>query len=312
LRVFVAGATGAIGSPLVAALIRRGHEVIGTTRSVERARPLEAAGATPTLMDALDPVAVKDAVAEAEPDVIVHELTAIPPEVNLRRFDHAFAQTNRLRTEGTDHLIAAAEAAAVRRFVTQSFAAWPYARRGSWVKTEDDRLDDDPPAQVRRTIDAISYLERATLDGPFDGLALRYGWFYGPGSGLDRTGPIAVAVRRRRFPIVGSGEGVWSLIHLLDAAEATALAVERGAPGVYNITDDEPAAMRDWLPVFADAIRAPAPRHVPAWLGRLFVGELGVTMMTELRGASNDKAKRGLGWELRYPSWSQGFRDGLG
>src|SRR5215218_828331 len=166
MRVFVAGATGAIGSPLVASLIRRGHEVIGTTRSVERARALEAAGATSTLMDALDPVAVKGAVAEAEPDVIVHELTAIPPEVNLRRFDQAFAQTNRLRTEGTDHLIAAAEAVAVRRFVTQSFAAWPYARRGSWVKTEDDPLDDDPPAQVRRTVDAISYLERATLDGP--------------------------------------------------------------------------------------------------------------------------------------------------
>jgi nucleoside-diphosphate-sugar epimerase len=312
MRVFVAGATGAIGSPLVATLIRRGHEVTGTTRSVERARALEAAGATPTVVDALDREAVKGAVAEAAPDVIVHELTAIPPEFNPRRFDQAFAQTNRLRTEGTDHLIAAAEAAGVRRFVTQSFAAWPYARRGSWVKTEDDPLDDDPPAQVRRTLDGIRYLERATLDGSFDGLALRYGGFYGPGSGLDRTGPIADAVRRRRFPIVGSGAGVWSFIHLVDAAEATALAVERGAPGIYNVTDDEPAAVRDWLPVFADAIGAPPPRHVPVWLGRLFGGELGVTMMTELRGVSNEKAKRELGWELRYPSWRQGFRDGLG
>ena len=312
MRVFVAGATGAIGSPLVATLIRRGHEVTGTTRSVERARALEAAGATPTVVDALDREAVKAAVADAAPDVIVHELTAIPPEFNPRRFDQAFAQTNRLRTEGTDHLIAAAEAAGVRRFVTQSFAAWPYARRGSWVKTEDDPLDDDPPAQVRRTLDSIRYLERAMLDGPFDGLALRYGGFYGPGSGLDRTGPIADAVRRRRFPIVGSGAGVWSFIHLVDAAEATALSVERGAPGVYNVTDDEPAAVRDWLPVFADAIGAPPPRHVPVWLGRLFGGELGVTMMTELRGASNEKAKRELGWELRYPSWRQGFCDGLG
>ena len=312
MRVFVAGATGAIGSPLVATLIRRGHEVTGTTRSIEHARALESAGATPTLMDALDPVAVKDAVAQAEPDVIVHELTAIPPEFNPRRFDQAFAQTNRLRTQGTDHLVAAAEAAAVRRFVTQSFAAWPYARHGSWVKTEDNPLDDDPPAQVRHTLDSIRYLERETLDGPFDGLALRYGGFYGPGSGLDRTGPIANSVRRRRFPIVGSGEGVWSFIHLIDAVEATALAVERGAPGVYNVTDDEPAPVRDWLPVFADAIGAPPPRHVPVWVGRLFGGELGVTMMTELRGASNEKAKRELGWELRYPSWRQGFRDGLG
>jgi 2-alkyl-3-oxoalkanoate reductase len=312
MRVFVAGATGAIGLPLVATLIGRGHEVTGTTRSVERARALEAAGATPTVLDAMDRVAVKNAVAEAEPDVIVHELTAIPPETNLRRFDQAFAQTNRLRTEGTDHLIAAAEAVAVRRFVTQSFAAWPYARRGSWVKAEDDPLDDDPPAQVRRTLGAIGYLERATLDGPFDGVALRYGWFYGPGSGLDRTGSIADSLRRRRFPIVGSGAGVWSFIHLFDAAEATALAVERGAPGIYNITDDEPAAVRDWLPVFADAIGAPSPLHVPVWLGRLFAGELGVTMMTELRGASNEKAKREFGWGLRYPSWRQGFRDGLG
>jgi 2-alkyl-3-oxoalkanoate reductase len=311
VRVFVAGATGAVGSPLVAALILRGHEVIGTTRSVERARALQTAGATPKVVDALDREAVKDAVAQAAPDVIVHELTAIPPDVDLRRFDEALAQTNRLRTEGIDHLIAAAEASAVRRFVAQSFAPWPYARRGSWVKTEDDPLDDDPPTQVRRTVDAIRYLEQATLDGPFDGLALRYGWFYGPGSGLERTGPIADAVRRRRFPIVGSGEGVWSFIHVVDAAEATALAVERGAPGVYNVTDDEPAAVRDWLPAFADAIGAPPPRRVPAWLGRLLGGELSVTMMTELRGASNEKAKRGFGWELTYPSWEQGFRDGL-
>jgi 2-alkyl-3-oxoalkanoate reductase len=311
VRVFVAGATGAVGSPLVAALIRRGHEVIGTTRSVERARAIQTAGATPKVVDALDREAVKDAVAEAAPDVIVHELTAIPPDVDLRRFDEAFAQTNRLRTEAIDHLIAAAEAAAVRRFVAQSFAPWPYARRGSWVKMEEDPLDDDPPIQVRRTVDAIRYLEHATLDGPFDGLALRYGWFYGPGSGLERTGPIADTVRRRRFPIVGSGEGVWSFIHVVDAAEATALAVERGAPGIYNVTDDEPAAVREWLPAFADAIGAPPPRRVPAWLGRLLGGELSVTMMTELRGASNEKAKRELGWKLLYPSWEQGFREGL-
>lgn len=312
MRVFVAGAAGAIGSPLVAALIRRGHEVIGTTRSAERARGLEAAGVRPAVVDALDREAVQAAVAEAEPDVIVHELTAIPTEFSPRRFDHAFGQTNRLRTEGTDHLIAAAGAAGVRRFVTQSFAAWAYARKGSSVKTEDDPLDDDPLPQVRRTLDAIRYLERATLDGPFDGLVLRYGWFYGPGSTLSRTGSIADAVRRRRFPIVGSGGGVWSFIHLVDAAEATAIAVERGEPGIYNVTDDDPAAVRDWLPLFAGAIGAPPPRRVPLWLGRVFGGQLGVTMMTELRGASNTKARRAFGWELRYPSWRLGFRDGLG
>ena len=312
MRVFVAGATGAIGSKLVPALVRRGHEVVGTTRSPERARAIEAAGATRAVVDALDAEAVKQAVGEAAPDVIVHELTAIPPDFNPRRFDRAFAMTNRLRTEGTDHLVAAAEAAGVRRFVAQSFAAWPYVRQGSWVKTEDDPLDEDPPAQVRRTVEAIRYVERATLQGPFEGLALRYGGFYGPGSSLARIGPIADVVRRRRFPIVGSGAGVWSFVHLEDAAEATALAVERGAPGVYNVTDDDPAPVRDWLPVLADALGAPAPRRVPVWVGRLFGGELAVTMMTELRGASNAKARRELGWTLRYPSWRQGFREGLG
>jgi nucleoside-diphosphate-sugar epimerase len=312
MRVFVAGATGAIGSKLVPALVRRGHEVVGTTRSLERARGVEAAGATPAVVDALDAEAVKRAVGEAAPDVIVHELTAIPPDLNPRRFDRAFAMTNRLRTEGTDHLVAAAEAAGVRRFVAQSFAAWPYVRQGSWVKTEDDPLDEDPPAQVRRTVAGIRHVERATLQGPFEGLALRYGGFYGPGSSLARTGPIADSLRRRRFPIVGSGAGMWSFVHVEDAAEATALAVERGAQGVYNVTDDEPAPVSDWLPVLADALGAPAPRRVPVWVGRLFGGELAVTMMTELRGASNAKAKRELGWTLRYPSWRQGFREGLG
>ena len=311
MRVFVAGATGAIGSKLVPALVRKGHDVVGTTRSPQRARAVEAAGARAAVVDALDAEAVKRAVGEAEPDVIVHELTAIPANLNPRRFDRAFSMTNRLRTEGTDHLVAAAEAAGVRRFVAQSFAAWPYARQGSWVKTEDDPLDEDPPAQVRRTLEAIRYVERATLGGSFEGMALRYGGFYGPGTSLASSGPIADAVRRRRFPVVGSGAGVWSFVHVEDAAEATALAVEHGTPGIYNVTDDEPAPVHDWLPVLADALGAPAPRRVPVWIGRLFGGQLGVTMMTELRGASNAKAKRELGWKLRYPSWRQGFREGL-
>jgi nucleoside-diphosphate-sugar epimerase len=312
MRVFVAGATGAVGAPLVRALVRRGHDVVGTTRSPDRATAIEAAGATAAVMDALDAEDVKRAVGEASPDVIVHELTAIPPNFSLRRFDQAFAMTNRLRTEGTDHLVAAAEAVGVRRFVAQSFAAWLYARRGPWVKTEDDPLDDDPPAEIRRTLRALRYVERATLEGPFEGVALRYGGFYGRRSSLARTGPIADAVRGRRFPIAGSGDGTWSFVHVEDAAEATALAVERGGPGAYNVTDDEPASVREWLPVLAEALEVPAPRHVPVWVGRLFAGEVGVTMMTELRGASNAKAKRELGWTLRFPSWRQGFREGLG
>jgi 2-alkyl-3-oxoalkanoate reductase len=312
MRVFVAGATGAVGAPLVRALVRRGHDVVGTTRSTVRAKGIEEAGATPAVVDAFDADAVKRAVAEAAPDVIVHELTAIPADLDTRHFDRAFATTNRLRTEGTDHLVAAAEAVAVRRFVAQSFEPWTYARIGSWVKTEDDAPEKDPPAQVRSTLEALRYVERATLEGPFEGLALRYGGFYGPGSSMTRSSPIADAVRRRRFPVVGSGDGTWSFIHVGDAAEATALAVEGGAPGVYNVTDDEPAPVREWLPVLADALGAPPPRRVPVWLGRLFAGELGVTMMTELRGGSNAKAKRDLGWTLRYPSWREGFREGLG
>jgi nucleoside-diphosphate-sugar epimerase len=312
MRVFVAGATGAVGAPLVRALVRRGHDVVGTTRSPVRAKGIEAAGATAAVVDASDADAVKRAVAEAAPDVIVHELTAIPADLDIRHFDRAFATTNRLRTEGTDHLVAAAEGVAVRRFVAQSFEPWMYARSGSWVKTEEDALEEDPPAQVRSTLEALRYVERATLAGPFEGVALRYGGFYGPGSSMTRTAPMADAIRRRRFPIVGSGDAMWSFVHVEDAAEATALAVERGAPGAYNVTDDEPAPVREWLPALADALGAPAPRRVPVWLGRVFAGELGVAMMTELRGGSNAKAKRELGWTLRYPSWREGFREGLG
>jgi len=307
MRVFVAGATGAIGSPLVATLIRRGHEVTGTTRSIERARALESAGATPTLMDALNPVAVKDAVAQAEPDVIVHELTAIPPEFNPRRFDQAFARTNRLRTEGTDHLVAAAEAAAVRRFVTQSFAAWPYARRGSWVKTEDDPLDPHPLKDQTETLAAIRFLERAVLEAPIDGIVVRYGGLYGPGS----SETLADILRKRMFPVIGSGAGYVSSTHIDDAAGGTVAALERGKRGIYNIVDDEPAPSSVFIPAIAEALGAPKPLHVPAWLARLFAGEVAVTMMTEGRGSSNAKAKRELGWQPIWPSWRDGFRHGL-
>src|SRR4051794_21189269 len=299
MRVFVAGATGALGRRLVPKLAERGHEVFGTTRSAAKQDELRALGAEPVVVDALDKQAVATAVSEATPDVIVHELTAIESiPSNMRRFDRAFAATNRLRTEGTDNLLAAAGEA---RFVAQSYAGWPFARTGGPVKTEDDPLEPDPPAGLRETLAAIRHLEaRVTEAG---GLVLRYGGFYGPGTSLGAGGEQVEMVRRRRFPVVGDGGGVWSFVHIDDAAEATAIAVERGAPGIYNIVDDEPAPVREWLPALAEAAGAKPPHHVPAWLGRIAAGPAGIAMMTEIRGASNAKARRDLGWVPAHASW---------
>jgi len=313
MRIFLAGATGVVGRYLVPALVERGHEVIGTTRTPGKQDRLRELGATPVVLDALDGVAVKEAVTQAEPEVVVHQLTAIPQEFNPRRFERDFAPTNRLRTEGTDHLLEAARSAGVRRFVAQSFAAWPYARAGGWVKIEEDPLDPNPPAAVRSTIEAIRYVEEA-VTGPTDleGVALRYGGFYGPGTSLGAGSPMLEAIRKRRFPIVGNGAGVWSFVHMNDVTSATVAAIEGGAPGIYNVCDDDPAPVAEWLPALASAIGAPAPWRVPVWLGRLVAGELGVIMMTELRGASNAKAKREWGWRPRWPSWREGFSGGLG
>jgi nucleoside-diphosphate-sugar epimerase len=314
MKVFVAGATGAIGRQLVPILVERGHEVTGMTRTPAKQDVIQQLGARPVVADALDPEAVAQAVAEAESEVVIHELTAIDAGSVRRSIDKAFAQTNRLRTEGTDHLLAAAKATGARRFIVQSFAGWPYARIGGPIKTEEDPLDDSPPKQVRETLAGIRHLERAVTGAKgIEGLALRYGGFYGPGTSLGLTpdGEQIEMLRKRRFPVVGSGAGMWSLIHIEDAAAATAAAVERGAPGVYNVVDDEPASVSVVLPELAELIGAKPPRHVPRWLGRLMAGEAAVIMMTEVRGASNEKAKRELGWELRYPSWRLGFRDGL-
>jgi 2-alkyl-3-oxoalkanoate reductase len=302
MRVFVAGASGAIGTRLVPQLIERRHEVIGTTRSADKADRLRALGAEPIVLDLLDRDAVREAIAAARPDAIIHQGTALASLTDFKNFDRSFAQTNRLRTEGTDALLAAARTAGVRRFVAQSFAGWPYARQGSPVKTEEDPLDPTPVPTMRETFAAIRHLEQAVVDA--DGLALRYGGFYG--SPQDAQLEL---VRKRRFPIVGDGGGIWSFVHLDDAAAATALALELGAPGIYNIVDDEPAPVREWLPALAAAIGAKPPRRVPRWLGRIAAGEAGVVLMTEIRGASNAKAKRELGWALRYPSWRQGFTD---
>ena len=306
MKVFVAGATGALGKQLVPQLAAAGHEVTGMTRTPAKAEAVRALGASPAIADALDPEAVAAAVAKAEPEVIVHQLTALSQSLDLRHFDRDFAQTNRLRTEGTDILLSAARASGVRRFVAQSFAGWPAERSGGPIKTEDDPVDPDPPAAVRTTLEAILYLERAvTSAAPIEGIALRYGGFYGPGTSLQLDPPggeHVEAIRHRKFPIVGGGTGIWSFVHIEDAAEATAIAVERGAPGVYNVVDDNPSAVKEWLPEAARELGAKRPMRVPRWLGRIMAGEAATVMMTEIRGASNAKAKRELGWTPRHPS----------
>ncbi len=309
MRVLVAGASGAIGRMLVPALIADGHQVTATTRKPGNVAALSAAGAAAVVVDFLDALAVGEAVAKAEPEVVIHELTAIPASFGFRHFDRTFAATNELRTKGLDHLLAAAGAAGAQRVIAQSYAGWPNARTGGPVKTEDDPLDPDPPAEQRVSLEAIRYLERTVVRASgMTGLALRYGNLYGPGT----SDQIAAMIRKRRVPVVGDGAGVWSFLHVQDAAQATVAAVRRGAAGVYNIVDDEPAPVSEWLPAIAAAIGAKPPWHVPLWLGRLIAGEVGVSMMTQIRGSSNAKAKRELGWQPRWPSWRDGFAAGLG
>jgi nucleoside-diphosphate-sugar epimerase len=307
MRVFVAGATGAVGRRLVPLLVASGHQVTATTRSAAKKDLLRALGAEPVVMDGLDATAVGEAVARARPDVVVHQMTSLAGASDLRHFDRWFAATNELRTRGTDHLLAAAAAAGVERFVAQSFTGWPNSREGGPVKTEADSLDPVPPAEQAQTLAAIRYLERAVLDAPLTGIVLRYGSLYGPGA----SEPLVETVRNRKLPLVGDGGGIWSWLHVDDAASATVNAVERGTRGVYNIVDDAPAPLREWLPFLAEVVRAAPPRHVPAWLARLAAGEVGVSMTTRIRGSSNAKAKRELGWQPAFPSWRDGFRHGL-
>jgi nucleoside-diphosphate-sugar epimerase len=320
MKIFVAGATGVLGRALVPQLVARGHEVVGMTRTAAKQDLLRSLGARPVVADALDPDAVAEAVASAEPEVIVHQLTALSGRMSVRdarhpeRFTGAI-MTNRLRTEATDHLLAAGRAVGARRVVAQSFGAVRFARTGGPVLTEADPVDPDSPAPPREAVEAMLHLERAVTTIEWgEGLVLRYGGFYGPGTGISRApdAVMAAPIRKRRFPIVGDGGGVWSLIHIEEAAAATAVAVERGRRGVYNVVDDEPAPVREWLPVLASALDAKPPRRVPRWLGRLLAGEAATVMMTDVSGASNEKAKRELGWQLRYPSWRQGFAHGLG
>jgi nucleoside-diphosphate-sugar epimerase len=306
MRIFVAGATGAIGKQLVPRLVAAGHEVHGMTHNDSKRALLYELGAVPVVADALDRDQVVRAVTDARPEVIVHQLTAIG-SLDTRHFDRDFALTNRLRTEGTDHLLAAGQEVGVQRFVAQSYFA-RYERTGGTLKTEDDPVDPTPPREMREAMAAIDHLEKAVLGAEWtEGIVLRYGAFYGPGTSLERGGQQAEAVRQRKFPLVGDARGVWSFIHVADAAEATVAAIERGTRGIYNVVDDDPAPVAEWLPALAEEVGAKKPMRVPRLVGRLFAGETGLVMMTQLRGASNAKAKRELKWSPAHPSWRQGL-----
>src|SRR5437763_12191391 len=313
MKIFVAGASGTLGKQLVPLLVNAGHEVAGTTTSSEKFDTLRALGAQPVVLDVLDAEAVGRAISEAEPEVVVHEATALSGiGESFRKFDETFAQTNRLRTQGTDNLLAAALGVGARKFVAQSYAGWTLAREGAAVKDEDAALDSAPARNAKETMAAIRYLEeRVVAAKELDGIVLRYGGFYGPGTAFAEDGESVEAIRKRSFPLVGDGGGIASFIHIEDAARATFAAIERGRRGIYNIVDNDPAPTSAWLPYAADVVGAKPPRHVPFWLGKLFAGEMLATMMVDGRGASNAKAKRELDWQPLYSSWREGFVNGL-
>ena len=304
MRVFVTGATGALGRHLVPGLIAAGHEVTATTRTPGKMAQLREAGAEPVIVDGLDREAVITAVLAAAPEVIVHEMTALASLRSLRNFDREFAATNELRTRGTDNLLAAAAEAGTRRVIAQGFTGWPNERSGGPVKTEEDPLYSHAIPSTKQGLAAIKHVEEAVPAGAPEGIVLRYGGFYGPGA----SEPLLDLVRKRRVPVIGAGTGIWSFIEITDAAAATLAATGRGAPGVYNIVDSDPAPVAEWLPYLAEVAGAKPPLRVPAWIGRLLAGELVVTQMTTTRGSSNEKARKELGWEPRYASWREGFR----
>ena len=310
MRILVAGATGALGRQLMPRLIAAGHQVIGTTRRPRKVDMIRRLGGEPTVVDGLDEAKVREVVRSVRPDVIVHEMTDLSGAADLRHFDQVFATSNRLRTAGLDHLLAAARETEVKRIVAQSYCGWPYAREGSAIKSEADALDPHPPREFRRSLEAIRYLEDLVTRGSdLEGVVLRYGAFYGTDTGLF-DGLFVDQIAKRHTPVIGSGEGWWSFVHIEDAADATTLAVEHGRPGaIYNIVDDEAAQVREWLPFLARLIGAKPPRYVPAWLGRIVAGQHLVAMMTEVRAGSNAKAKRELGWQPKHPSWRAGFEE---
>ncbi|GGR64709.1 nucleoside-diphosphate-sugar epimerase [Nocardioides luteus] len=316
MRIFIAGGTGAVGTRMVPLLVAAGHQVYGSTRHDAGCERLAAMGANGVVMDPLDADSVRVAVAVAKPEVVVHQLTALGSlSGNLKKWDEEFAVTNRLRTEATDHLMAAARANGVRRVVAQSFGGgWTLERTGGWVKDETAPLIADPGKEARATLAAIRHLEEAVTapEAGVEGLVLRYGNFYGPGNATSREGAIGELLRKGRMPVVGGGTGVWSFVHIDDVASATVAAIERGAPGIYNIVDDEPAPVNQWMPHLAEQVGGRTPMRLPAWLARPMIGEFGVAVMTSVRGSSNAKAKQELGWSPSYATWRDGFRTGIG
>lgn len=304
MRVFVTGATGAMGQHLVPRLVEAGHKVIATTRTPGKEERLRAAGAEPVILDGLDRAAVIAAVRAAAPEVIVHQMTALADMRSLRNPDRLFTATNELRTRGTDNLLAAAADAGARRVIAQSYTGWPNERSGGKVKTEEDPLDSRPIPSATRTLEAIRHVEDTVPRSVPEGIVLRYGSFYGPGA----SDVMLDVVRKRQLPVIGGGTGIWSFIEITDAAAATVAAVERGDPGLYNVVDSDPAPVADWLPYLAGVMGAKPPLRLPAWLGRPLAGELVIAQMTSVRGSSNEKARAVLGWEPRYPSWREGFR----
>lgn len=318
MRILLAGASGAIGQALIPRLVWQSHQVYGAFRNPAHTDRVQSLGATPILFDALDAASVQNAFAETKPQIVIHQLTAIPPRIDLRHFDRDFALTNQLRTEGTRNLTTAAANSGVERFIAQSFAGWPYARKGIRLKAEEDDFDSDPPSQLKNSLDALQTLETTVLrESRFTGIVLRYGPLYGPHTSISLAGngspegSVIEDIRHHKLPLVGQGTGVWSFLHIHDAATATVAALT--APhGIYNIVDDDPALVSDWLPYLAECIGAKPPMHVPNTIARMMVGEHVVALMNDIRGVSNEKAKQTLGWTLKWPTWRQGFREGLG
>jgi nucleoside-diphosphate-sugar epimerase len=312
MKIFLAGASGAVGQTLIPLLLQQQHEVFGAFRNPSNTGLVQSLGATPVLLDALDPQAVNNHISQIKPQVVIHQLTAIRARIDLRNFDREFVLTNRLRTEGTRNLLTAAVNAGTEKFIAQGFAGWSYARTGAALKTEEDPLDPTPPPRMKPTLDALQTLESTVIGEPrLTGIVLRYGWFYGPHSSIASDGATIEDLRKRKVPLVGKGTGIWSFLHLHDAATATVAALAKAKPGIYNIVDDDPAPVSEWLPYLAQCAGAKPPIRVPNWLARLLIGEQAITLMNEIRGVSNAKAKRELNWTPKWDSWRQGFRDAL-